>query len=133
MSMYWMTCGQRRMLCCAERVELLDGWRKAVRACRREYPTLSRYDRERMGHPAYGVRESFDSGKSLKRWSGRGRSWGGGRLISPLMRLGDEGFGVRHAAMAGAAGDRNVGLVVADYLRKVLGVEIVGHFDHHTG
>ena len=49
-----------------------------------------------------------------------------------LVRLGDKDCGVRHAAMAGAAGDGIGGHVVAQLI-EVFGVEVFGHFDHEAG
>ena len=52
-------------------------------------------------------------------------------MIFMLSRLRDERFRVRHAAMAGAAGDDNGGFVVFQ-LREVFGVDVFGHFDHQA-
>ena len=48
-----------------------------------------------------------------------------------LVRLRHKWLGVRHTAVAGAAGDC-VGCFVIGELREVFGVEVVGHLDHQA-
>ena len=64
---------------------------------------------------------------SWRRW----RRGSGGWTIVLLMRLGNEGFRARHAAVTGTAGDGIGGLAIGQ-LGQVFGVDVVGHPDHHA-